>query len=213
MGRSLNGDLEAVLSGTPSPSPSPNKSQPHTEAELAYPSMSNRSMIAKSPVPQQARSPAPQSMMFSPAKSPAAQSLVPSPPRASSLATSPGKRVAAESNRPVLRASMTYPQHENDEALVFREKKELAGLYGVGLKVDTDPPHTVQRVHDLLDPNGNNISHKCNVGDVLTFVDDSPIDKTVSIVLSSKNTPTPSSTLRGPSFPPPTIHPRVASPG
>lgn len=46
------------------------------------------------------------------------------------------------------------------------------------MKIDTDPPHTVQRVHDLVDPHGKNINHKVSVGDILTFVDDAPIDKT-----------------------------------
>ena len=89
-------------------------------------------------------------------------------------------RVIASSNAGlmgVFRSSLSFPPKM--EALVLREKKEMSGIYGIGLKIDSDPPHTVQKVHELVDAHGNNCNHRVAVGDILTFVDDAPIDKTV----------------------------------
>ena len=51
----------------------------------------------------------------------------------------------------------------------------MIGLYGIGMKINTEVPHVVRQVTDLQDENGNSLNHEVQVGDVLILVDNQPI--------------------------------------
>jgi len=48
--------------------------------------------------------------------------------------------------------------------------REQGGLYGIGLKIDMDPPHLVQRVSALQDTDGRSINDQVRVGDALLLI-------------------------------------------
>jgi hypothetical protein len=58
----------------------------------------------------------------------------------------------------------------SNETLELKQVREQGGLYGIGLKIDTDPPHMIQRVSDLRDPD-DNVLEDLRVGDCLLMID------------------------------------------
>jgi hypothetical protein len=58
---------------------------------------------------------------------------------------------------------------ESNAVLELKQVREQGGLYGIGLKIDIDPPHLVQRVSNLKDPHGHSIND-VRVGDALLLV-------------------------------------------
>jgi hypothetical protein len=60
-------------------------------------------------------------------------------------------------------------------ALELKEFKSTIGLYGIGMKINTEVPHVVRQVTDLQDESGNSLNHEVQVGDVLILVDNQPI--------------------------------------
>lgn len=161
-GRSLSGEMDGALCKSPGSSPKNGKRGPRTEADLAYPVAALIDM---------------KGVMSG---LPASKIMVPSPPAGSVESSMTLRwRGTAPDHGGAFRTSLPFPPSHRTESLILREKKEVAGVYGIGLKIDNDPPHSVQQVHQLLDVDGSNIGHRCAVGDVLTFVDDSPLEKNV----------------------------------
>ncbi len=60
-------------------------------------------------------------------------------------------------------------------ALELKESKSTVGLYGIGMKINTEVPHVIRQVTGLQDENGNSLNHEVQVGDVLILVDNQPI--------------------------------------
>jgi hypothetical protein len=60
-------------------------------------------------------------------------------------------------------------------ALELKEFKFTIGLYGIGMKINTEVPHVVRLVTDLQDENGCSLNHEIQAGDVLILVDNQPI--------------------------------------
>ena len=58
---------------------------------------------------------------------------------------------------------------QSNAVLELKQVREQGGLYGIGLKIDMDPPHLVQRVSNLKDPEGRSIND-VRVGDALLLV-------------------------------------------
>jgi hypothetical protein len=58
---------------------------------------------------------------------------------------------------------------DSDAVLELKQVREQGGLYGIGLKIDIDPPHLVQRVSNLKDPDGHSIND-VRVGDALLLI-------------------------------------------
>lgn len=61
-------------------------------------------------------------------------------------------------------------------ALTLKRRYEASGLFGVGLQVSDDPPHSVQRVTRLLGKDRRNISDTVSIGDTLYSVNDFPVE-------------------------------------
>ena len=63
------------------------------------------------------------------------------------------------------------PIRRSNETLELKEVRDIGGLYGIGLKIDLDPPHLVQRVSNLKDPEDRSINDKVRQGDALLHID------------------------------------------
>ena len=68
-----------------------------------------------------------------------------------------------------------------DPILTVLEETRTTGVYGIGMRVDMKPPHTVQDIAKMLDPAGNPILHTVKVGDLLRGVDGVEVGKRDSI--------------------------------
>jgi hypothetical protein len=62
------------------------------------------------------------------------------------------------------------PPLPSNNALELKEVREQGGLFGIGLKVDMDPPHLVQRVSNLKAPDGTSLNDHVTVGDSLHLI-------------------------------------------
>eukprot|EP00961_Rhodomonas_salina_P052289 701853-Rhodomonas_salina.4 len=63
------------------------------------------------------------------------------------------------------------------DVLEVRQSRQVGGVFGIGIKVNTDPPHAVQNVSNLTDPDGTNISSLVKIGDELWAVDGIPTEQ------------------------------------
>lgn len=52
-----------------------------------------------------------------------------------------------------------------------REEVHEDGLYGVGVRVASQPPHILQQIMDIRDMNGRSLHDVLKIGDCLTHVD------------------------------------------
>lgn len=62
------------------------------------------------------------------------------------------------------------PPLQSNNTLELKQVREQGGLYGIGLKVDMDPPHLVQRVSNLQAPDGSSLNDHVKVGDSLLLI-------------------------------------------
>lgn len=58
---------------------------------------------------------------------------------------------------------------------MHRTSEEPGGLFGIGLRVETMPPHKVQRITQILQPNREPIK-SVSIGDSVIKVDGVPLD-------------------------------------
>eukprot|EP00960_Hanusia_phi_P027686 746962-Hanusia_phi.AAC.2 len=64
------------------------------------------------------------------------------------------------------------------EILFLKEEKVQGGLFGIGMTISRNPPHSVLSVDDLKGPEGQNFNHMVEVGDRLHAVDDVEVEQT-----------------------------------
>jgi hypothetical protein len=62
------------------------------------------------------------------------------------------------------------PIMESTDALELKETSERGGLFGIGIKVDMDPPHLVQNISNIKYSNNNSLHDRVNVGDSLVLI-------------------------------------------
>ena len=68
------------------------------------------------------------------------------------------------------------PLRQSNECLQRTEVREQGGLYGIGVKVDTQPPHLVLNVSNLRDAQGESANHLVHVGDALVKINGKPAE-------------------------------------
>ena len=62
------------------------------------------------------------------------------------------------------------PIIKSTDTVELKETRERIGLFGIGLKVDMDPPHLVQVVSNIKYSNNHSIENRVNVGDSLVCI-------------------------------------------
>ena len=77
------------------------------------------------------------------------------------------------------------PMRQSNAVLELKQVREQGGLYGIGLKIDMDPPHLVQRVSNLKDPDGHSIN-EVRVGDALLLVNGQHVEAVEKAILGPK---------------------------
>jgi len=61
------------------------------------------------------------------------------------------------------------------EILELHENYMQGGIWGIGVSIAKESPHTILHIEDLRDPDGQNCNHLAQVGDLITHVDDAPV--------------------------------------
>ena len=62
------------------------------------------------------------------------------------------------------------PLRQSTECIERKEVREQGGLFGIGIKVDTQPPHLVQNISNLRDPHDRSVNDMVRVGDALVQI-------------------------------------------
>ena len=95
----------------------------------------------------------------------------PGDPAAGARSASPTPRSPPPPPPDAAQRSPTPWRASAGRVVAVREERGMAGVYGIGMKVDMSPPHTVNAVNNLLDPAGRPIVGVIRVGDMLRGVD------------------------------------------
>jgi len=117
------------------------------------------------------------------------------------IATGPGSKVEIEDDFDVLKLRIS----DSFSSSPGTGPPVKGKLFGIGLKVDSEPPYSVQSVNNLIDPYGNTINNLVKAGDRVELINgqsfiqgqSNGIDNLVGAILGPKDT-TVSIVLRSP---------------